>query len=164
MSASLLLASDGPELLRLQSLTSSPRVRDALQNLLASLPSSDEGGDVDAEDAKMADDPVALAPAATLAPAPAPAPAPAGSVPSYALSEAGTVYKTISTYAFDAGEYNSPCVTLYVSLAGVGACKKGVTCEFGETTGFDLIVRGWEGGTWRLKKDNLAHNIVVEKR
>ncbi|CAM9708060.1 unnamed protein product [Choristocarpus tenellus] len=64
-----------------------------------------------------------------------------GSAPvSSVAPEAGgssTRFATISTYAWDQGEYNSPWVTVYVTLEGVGSCKEGVTCEFSKQ-GFDL--------------------------
>ncbi|CAN0406416.1 unnamed protein product [Scytosiphon promiscuus] len=43
----------------------------------------------------------------------------------------------VEKFAWDQGEYNSPKVSVYVPLEGVGAAKERVACSF-TTRGFDL--------------------------
>jgi calcyclin binding protein len=72
-------------------------------------------------------------------------------------------YRTIDTFSFDAGGYNSATVTLYVPLPSVGSISKDlVTCHFTPNS-FDLIVKDLKGKSYRLLKDNLEHDIVVDK-
>lgn len=72
-------------------------------------------------------------------------------------------YTPIDRFSFDAGGYNDKFVTLYVPLPGVGQIpKEQVDCQF-EKASFDLIVKDLRGKSYRLKKDQLEHDIVVEK-
>ena len=72
-------------------------------------------------------------------------------------------YTSIDSFAFDAGEYNSPFVTLYISLPGVGSIDRSqVDCKFG-TSNFDLIVQDLRGKSYRLVKTNLEKDIVPDK-
>jgi len=66
----------------------------------------------------------------------------------------------ISDFAWDQGEYNSPKVTVYVELEGVGGISKdNVTCTFTKDT-FDLQVVGLSGKNYRLLQDNLDKDII----
>ena len=68
-------------------------------------------------------------------------------------------YIPITTFAFDSGKYNSPTITIYVALDGVKAIpRENITCDFTKTS-LDLIVRDLHGKSYRLFKDNLAHDI-----
>jgi calcyclin binding protein len=72
-------------------------------------------------------------------------------------------YTTIDRFAFDDGGYKNGFVTLYIALPGVGSIPKdNVKCEFG-TSQFDLVVENLNGKSYRLKKDHLEKDIVVEK-
>ena len=109
--------------------------------------------------------PVVVPPPAT---APKPVAAAAAGVPSAAVS-----YKSIDRFAFDAGGSSDKFVTLYLPIPGVGALKKtpgAVSSTFGKDS-FDVTVVGLEttdsgGGVtktnYRLKRDNLEHEIVPE--
>lgn len=46
-------------------------------------------------------------------------------------------YATVDKFAWDQGSYNSPKVSVYVPLEGVGVAKERVSCSF-TTRGFDL--------------------------
>jgi len=158
-----LVSADIDELRHLIAAAKSPRIVEALNQLLVSVPT-----DVTLEGGGMDVDPVPLISGSSNDieienPPPVP-PSSASQVPTYAQTFTDKAFRTIKTYSFDPGEYNSPTVTVYVPMTGVGGIdKSGVSCDFGATTGFDLIVRGWEGATCRLKKDNLDHDIVPEK-
>jgi calcyclin binding protein len=74
-------------------------------------------------------------------------------------------YTPIDRFAFDAGGYSDPFVTLYVPIPGVGTIpKEQITCHF-ETAAFDLIVSDPTNSkkSYRLKKDQLEHDIIVKK-
>jgi len=73
-------------------------------------------------------------------------------------------YTSIDRFAFDSGKYDSPTVTLYVSLPGVGALpKENVTCEFTNNS-FDLIVDfGSTSAKHRLFRDNLFKDVQTDK-
>eukprot|EP00545_Synedropsis_sp_CCMP1620_P003714 CAMPEP_0119016250 /NCGR_PEP_ID=MMETSP1176-20130426/11895_1 /TAXON_ID=265551 /ORGANISM="Synedropsis recta cf, Strain CCMP1620" /LENGTH=275 /DNA_ID=CAMNT_0006969591 /DNA_START=110 /DNA_END=933 /DNA_ORIENTATION=+ len=92
-------------------------------------------------------------------PAPKPKAAPAPAVAPVASSAR---YVPISSFAFDSGKYNSPTVSIYIDLDGVKEIPRAnVTCDF--TPGsFDFIVRDLKGKSYRLFKDNLAHDIDPE--
>lgn len=99
-------------------------------------------------------------PAAPKTPSPTPTPAPVKAAPA-----AGSgLYKTIDRFAFDAGTSSDKFVTLYIPLMGVGSIPKDqITCDF-TTDSFDLIVRDHlDGKSYRIKKDSLEHDIVVEQ-
>jgi len=72
-------------------------------------------------------------------------------------------YQTFPTYYFDAGKYDSPTVSVYVPLDGIGTHDKSkISCNF--TSGsFDLIVSDWQGKSYRLLNDNLEKDIDVTK-
>jgi calcyclin binding protein len=83
-------------------------------------------------------------------------------------------YQSFPTHYFDCGEYNSPTVTVYIPLNGIGSHDKSkISCEF-TSTSFDLIVAdftppagaasgGQKSMSYRLLNDNLAHEIDVSK-
>lgn len=86
-------------------------------------------------------------------------------VPAASLSSGSSsiLYSTIDRFSFDAGGYNEKFVTLYVPLPGVGDIPKDqVTCKF-DKAAFDLIVNNLNGQSYRLKKDDLEHDIVPDK-
>jgi len=72
------------------------------------------------------------------------------------------VFQPIQSFAWDQGEYNSPTVTIFVSLDDVGSVKDNVRCEFTKSS-FDLKVFGLHGQNYRLYKDNLDKDIVPER-
>jgi calcyclin binding protein len=107
-------------------------------------------------------------PPAPAAPAPAPAPQPilipttTSTTTTSAPSTAGpsVMYTNIDKFAFDAGGYNEKFVTLYLPLPGVGSIPKDqISCEF-QKDAFDITVMDLNGKNYRLKKDNLEHDIV----
>jgi len=73
-------------------------------------------------------------------------------------------YQTFPTHYFDCGEYNSPLVTIYVPLTGIGTHDKSkISCNF-TSTSFDLIVSDFtDGKSYRLLNDNLEKEIDVSK-
>lgn len=72
-------------------------------------------------------------------------------------------YVPIDRFAFDAGGYNAPFVTLYVDLPGVGSIPRDqITCEF-QKDAFDLIVHNLRGQSYRLFKDCLEKDIDADK-
>eukprot|EP00985_Skeletonema_marinoi_P019787 scaffold11482_cov103-Skeletonema_marinoi.AAC.6 len=73
-------------------------------------------------------------------------------------------YQTFPTHYFDCGEYNSPLVTIYVPLSGIGTHDKSkISCNF-TSTSFDLIVSDFtDGKSYRLLNDNLEKEIDVSK-
>ncbi len=73
-------------------------------------------------------------------------------------------YQTFPTHYFDCGEYNSPLVTVYVPLTGIGSHDKSkISCDF-TSTSFDLIVSDFsDGKSYRLLNDNLEKDIDVSK-
>lgn len=78
-------------------------------------------------------------------------------------SSPSILYSTIDRFSFDAGGYNEKFVTLYVPVPGVGDIPKDqVTCKF-DKAAFDLIVNNLNGKSYRLKKDDLEHDIVPDK-
>jgi calcyclin binding protein len=72
-------------------------------------------------------------------------------------------YVPIDRFAFDAGGYNAPFVTLYVDLPGVGSIDRDkVSCDFTKSS-FDLVVKDLRGKSYRLCKDSLEKDIDPEK-
>jgi hypothetical protein len=71
-------------------------------------------------------------------------------------------YIPIEDYAWDQGEYNSPTVSIFIDLEGVGEAKDRVDASF-TTTGFDLKINDLKGKNYRLIKENLEKNIVPDK-
>jgi calcyclin binding protein len=72
------------------------------------------------------------------------------------------LYTPIEDFAWDQGEYNSPTVSIFIDLDGVGAVKDRVESTF-TANGFDLKVTDLNGKNYRLLKDNLEKNIVPDK-
>ena len=71
----------------------------------------------------------------------------------------GMTFIPIEDFAWDQGGYNSPTVSIFIDLEGVGDVKDSV--EFSCTaTSFDLRVVGLAGKNYRLIKDNLDKDIV----
>lgn len=68
----------------------------------------------------------------------------------------------IESYAWDQGEYNSPTLSIFVDLDGVGAVKDNVVANFTKMS-FDVQVTGLNGKNYRLLKDNLEKDIVPDK-
>jgi calcyclin binding protein len=109
--------------------------------------------------------------ATTAAPAPVPVPAPPQPLPKSSApvpppsSSSSVTYTSIDKFAFDAGSYGEKFVTIYVTLPNVGSIEdkeNNVTCKFTKDE-FDLCVMNLNGKNYRLKKDNLEHDIVPEK-
>ncbi len=73
-------------------------------------------------------------------------------------------YKSIDKFSFDAGSYNSPTVTIYVLMNGIGSIpdKSQIKCAF-TSTSFDLTIHDFNGVSYRLLKDSLANEIDPEK-
>ncbi len=72
-------------------------------------------------------------------------------------------YVSIDRFAFDAGGYDAPFVTLYIPLPSVGSISvDNVQCNFTKDS-FDLIVRDLQGKSYRLLKDNLEKDIDPSK-
>jgi calcyclin binding protein len=68
----------------------------------------------------------------------------------------------IDRFAFDAGGYNEPFVTLYVDMAGVGTVRDSVSCQFTKSS-FDLIINNLNEKSYRLYKDHLEKDIDPDK-
>lgn len=72
-------------------------------------------------------------------------------------------YLPFPTYLFDAGRYNSPLVTVYLPLDGIGTHDKSkISCKF-TSTSFDLIISDFHGKSYRLLNDNLEKDIDVSQ-
>eukprot|EP00752_Nemacystus_decipiens_P016407 g14664.t1 len=71
-------------------------------------------------------------------------------------------YATVEKFAWDQGSYNSPKVSIYVPLEGVGAAKERVSCAF-TARGFDLTVHDLNGKDYRLLQNNLEKDIVADE-
>ena len=112
---------------------------------------------------ELAGDTRAYPPETTRSPASAPTPAAvACPAPPPTVSET-MKYIPVDRFSFDAGSYNSPFITLYVSLPGVGSIDPSkVKCKFTPST-FDLVVHDLNGKSYRLYKDNLENDIDAEK-
>lgn len=73
------------------------------------------------------------------------------------------MFTPIKSFGWDQGEYNSPSISIYVTLPGIAKeFSSKVTCEFTENS-FDLKVNDLEGKSYRLFKDNLEKNIVPDE-
>lgn len=94
---------------------------------------------------------------ATPAPAAATTSAASASASASAFSSSSK-YVTVDKFLFDAGEYNSKLLSVYVELPGVGSVKDKITCSFTKAS-FDLIIPDLNGKSYRLFKDNLEHDI-----
>jgi calcyclin binding protein len=73
-------------------------------------------------------------------------------------------YAPIDRFAFDAGGYNAPFVTLYIEMEGIGSGvpKDQISCQFTKTS-FDLVIHDFQGKSYRLYKDCLEKDIVPEQ-
>jgi len=72
-------------------------------------------------------------------------------------------YVPIDRFAFDAGGYNAPFVTLYIDLPDVGSIsRENISCDF-TSDSFDLIVKDLRGKSYRLCKDSLEKDIDPSK-
>jgi len=60
-------------------------------------------------------------------------------VPPLPSLSTGSLYIPIQSFAWDQGDYNSPTVTIYVELPGVGGVRDNVKCNF-TASSFDLTV------------------------
>lgn len=89
--------------------------------------------------------------------------APKTSEPAPVVVSPLTKYVSIDRFSFDAGGYDTPFVTLYIPLPGVGSiAPENVECKFTKDS-FDLIVRDLQGKSYRLVKDNLEKDIDPAK-
>mmetsp|Transcript_15325 Transcript_15325/g.28858 ORF Transcript_15325/g.28858 Transcript_15325/m.28858 type:complete len:271 (-) Transcript_15325:66-878(-) len=71
-------------------------------------------------------------------------------------------YKTIDKFSFDSGSYNSPTVTIYIPLTGIGSHpESNIQCNFTKSS-FDVTILDLNGSNYRLLKDSLEHDIVPE--
>lgn len=72
-------------------------------------------------------------------------------------------FAPIDRFSFDAGSYNTPFITLYIPLPGVGSIpKQNVVCDFGKDS-LNLVVTDLNGKSYRLIKDCLEKDIVPDK-
>jgi len=72
-------------------------------------------------------------------------------------------YTPIDRFALDLGSYDSPSLTLYISLSSVGSLpREKINCDF-TAVSFDLTVKDLEGKSYRLVRDNLDKDIDPEK-
>jgi calcyclin binding protein len=80
------------------------------------------------------------------------------------ITSSANKYQSFPTHYFDCGGYNSPLVTVYVPLTGIGSHDKSkISCNF-TSTSFDLIVSDFtDGKSYRLLNDNLEKEIDVSK-
>ena len=120
-------------------------------------------------------------PAQTPAVSPAVAVAVPASTSPAAASADNLKYKPIHKFAFDSGSYNSPTVTIYISIPNIGSIpdpSSQITCKF-TSTSFDLTIHDFEGEktnanenesgknknvvNYRLVKNNLANEINPDK-
>lgn len=72
------------------------------------------------------------------------------------------IYTPITNFAWDQDGYDSPTVTVYIDLEGVGSVKDSVKSSFTKSS-FDVEVRGLAGQNYRLVKDNLDKDIEPER-
>ena len=101
-------------------------------------------------------------PAAPAVPAPQQPPRPVATT-TVAGSQPSSHYKTIDKYAFDAGKHDSPTVSVYVPLPGVGSIPRGNVRSTFTAGSFDLVVDDMNGTSYRLFKDDLDKEIVPDK-
>jgi len=75
-------------------------------------------------------------------------------------------YKPIDKFLFDAGSYNSPTVSIYITALPSSIYslpKENITCDFTKSS-FDLKIHDNDSNSnYRLVKDNLDKDIVPEK-
>lgn len=68
----------------------------------------------------------------------------------------------IEDYSWDQGEYNSPIVSIFIDLEGVGKVKDNVTFNFTKSS-FDVKITNLNNKNYRLIKDNLDKDIIPEQ-
>jgi calcyclin binding protein len=96
-------------------------------------------------------------------PSPKPLPTAAPKVATPPVVSSSVKYVPIDRFAFDAGGYNAPFVTLYIDLPAVGSIpRENIQCDF-KTSSFDLIVKDLRGKSYRLFKDSLEKDIDTAK-
>lgn len=100
--------------------------------------------------------------AATLSEAEESLPAPPSKPATTAQVAGGAFYVPIEDFAWDQGEYNSPTVSIFIELEGVGSVKDKVKTSFTKNS-FDVKVTGLKGKNYRLIKDNLDKDIVPDQ-
>lgn len=71
-------------------------------------------------------------------------------------------YTPIESFAWEQGAYNTPTLTVFVDLPGVGSVKDHVEVNFGKHS-FDVRVLGLAGKNYRLVKDNLEKDILPDE-
>jgi len=72
---------------------------------------------------------------------------------------------SIDRFSFDAGGSSDKFVTLYLPLPGVGSIEnknEKIKCDF-EKGSFDVTIMNFNGKNYRIKRDNLEHDIDPEK-
>jgi len=72
---------------------------------------------------------------------------------------------SIDRFSFDAGGSSDKFVTLYLPLPGVGSIEnknEKIRCDF-EKGSFDVTIMNFNGKNYRIKRDNLEHDIDPEK-
>lgn len=75
----------------------------------------------------------------------------------------GGAWTEISSFTFEAGEYNSDKVKVSVRFEGIGKHpKENISVTFGKSQ-FDLKIMNWQGKNWRLVKTNLEKEVDTEK-
>ena len=67
----------------------------------------------------------------------------------------GLEWQPLDRFAWDQGEYNTPWVSVYVTLPGVGSVKDSVTCDF-TADSFDLKV-SFRAPRFRAPRAQLLH-------
>lgn len=90
-----------------------------------------------------------------------PAPSPPESAKHH-HSLSGVTYIPIDSFSWDQGGYNSPIVSIFVDLEGVGLFKERVSVQFGKHS-FDLKVVDLHGKNYRLVNNNLEKDIVPDQ-
>jgi len=74
-------------------------------------------------------------------------------------------FTSIDRFSFDAGGSSDKFVTLYLPLTGIGSIENAnekIKCVF-EKGSFDVTVMNFNLKNYRIKRDNLEHDIVPEK-
>jgi calcyclin binding protein len=74
-------------------------------------------------------------------------------------STSSTLFTPLEDFAWDQGAYNSPLITIYIDLEGVGTVKDGVSVNFTKSS-FDVKVLNLNGKNYRLFKENLEKDII----
>ncbi len=72
-------------------------------------------------------------------------------------------YLSFPTILFDAGKYNSPIVTIYLPLPGIGQHDPTkISCNF-TSSSFDIIISDYQNKSYRLLNNNLEKDIDVSQ-